>query len=140
MSISDKRNYTQEVPQLIQKNSETKSITFNTNDDQLNYQQRLAEFGIPLNTPAYHDYSMERKANGNNYASSSRKEDPITLFQAKIQQPIAPPHKTNPPLTQPYSLGGRGRGAYARYVGERGGRGSGRGSIPFPKYSTTHEK
>ena len=56
MSISDKRNYTQEVPQLIQKNSETKSITLNTNDDQLNYQQRLAEFGIPLNTPVSHDY------------------------------------------------------------------------------------
>ena len=28
--ISEKRNYTQEVPQLIQKNSETKSVTLST--------------------------------------------------------------------------------------------------------------
>ena len=37
-SISDKRNYTQEISQLIQKNSETKNVTFNTDDDHLNYQ------------------------------------------------------------------------------------------------------
>ena len=33
---------------------------------------------------------------------------------------------------------GRGRGSYARYGGGRGGRGSGRGTTPFPKYSTIH--
>ena len=119
-SISEKRNNTQEVPQLIQKNSETKSVTFNTNDNQLNYQQRLAEFGTPPNTPAPHNYSMERKFNGNNYALSPRGEDPIISFQARIQQPLTPPHKNNPPFTQPHSLGGRGRGAYARYGGVRG--------------------
>ena len=83
---------------------------------------------------------MERKANGNNYASSSRGEGPITSFQARIQQPSTPPHKNNQPLIQPHSLGGRYRGAYARCGGGRGGRGSGRGPIPFQKYSTIHDK
>ena len=59
-SISEKRDYTQEVPQLIQKNSETKIVTFNTKDDQPNYQQRLTTFGIPPNTPAPHDSPTER--------------------------------------------------------------------------------
>ena len=135
-SISEKRNYTQEVTQLIQNNSETKSVTFNNKDDQQNYQQRLTAFGIPPNTLALHDSPTERTVNGNNYASPSREEDPITPVQARIQQPT-PPHKTNPLLTH-HSMGGRGRGAYARYGGGRGGRGSERGSIPFPKYSTIH--
>ena len=125
---------------MIQKNNETKSVTFNTNDDQPNYQQRLTELRIPPNTLSPHDSLMEKKVNGNNYASSSRVEDPITSFQARIQQPLTPPHKNNPPLTQPHSLGGRDRWAYAKYGGGRGERGTGRGLIPFPKYSTIHVK
>ena len=82
-SISEKRNYIQEVPQSIQKNSETKSVTFNTNDDQPNYQQKLGEFGIPPNTSSPHDYSTERKVNGNNYTSSSRKK---SLSHNSMQQ------------------------------------------------------
>ena len=35
-------------------------------------------------------------------------------------------------------MGGRDRGVYARYGGGRGGHGSGRGSIPFPKCLTIH--
>ena len=35
-------------------------------------------------------------------------------------------------------MGGRGRGAYARYGGGREGRGSEIGSISSPKYSTIH--
>ena len=80
---------------------------------------------------------MERDANDNNYASPSCEEDPITSFQARLQQPT-PPHKINPSITQPQSMGGRGRGAYARYGGGREGRGSGRGPISSPKYSTIH--
>ena len=114
--ISNKRNYTQEVPQLIQKNSETKSVTFNTKDNQPNYQQRLTAFGIPPNTPTPHDSPTERKVNSYNYASPSREEDPITSFQERIQQPTLP-HKIDPSLTQPHSIGGRGIGAYARYEG-----------------------
>ena len=135
--ISEKRTYTQEVPQLIQKNSESKIVTFNTKDDQLNYQQRLTAFGIPPNTPTPHDTPTERKVNDNNYASPSQEEDFITSFQSRIQQPT-PPRKINPSLIQPHSMGGRGRGAYARYGGGRGGRGSGRGPISSPKYSTIH--
>ena len=98
-SISEKRKYTQEVPQLIQKNSETKSVTFNTKDDQPNYKQRLTAFGILPNTPAPHDSPTERTVNGKNYTSPSREEDLITSFQARIQEPT-PPHKTNPSLIQ----------------------------------------
>ena len=83
---------------MIQKNSETKSVTFNTNDDQSNYQQILAEFGIPPNTSAPRDYSTKRKVNENNYVSFSREEDPITSFQIRIQQPITSPHKINQSL------------------------------------------
>ena len=85
-SISEKINYTQEIPQLIKKNSETKSVTFNTEDDQPNYQQRLNVFGIPPNTPAPRDSPTERKVNDNIYASLSREEDPITSFQTRIQE------------------------------------------------------
>ena len=131
ISITEKRTHTQEIPQLIQKNNETKSVTFNT-VDQINYQQRLTAFGIPPNTPAPHNPPTERKVNDNNYASPSREEDPITSFQARIQQPT-PPHTINPSFTQPHSIGGRGREAYARYDGGRGGRGSGRGPITSPK-------
>ena len=134
--ITDKRAHTQEVPQLIQKNYKTKSVTFNT-DDQLNYQQRLTAFGTPSNTPTPPYPPMERDANDNNYASPSCEEDPITSFQARLQQPT-PSHRINPSITKTHSMGGRGRGAYARYGGGRGGRGPGRGPIPFPKYSTIH--
>ena len=137
ISISEKRTYTREVPLLIQKNNETKSVTFNTTDDQLTYQQRLTAFGIPPNTPATQDSPTERNVNDNNYASPSREEDPITLFQARIQQPT-PPHRINPSLTQPHSMGDRGRGACARYGGGQGGRGSGRGPISSPKKLTIH--
>ena len=125
---------------MIQKNNEIKSVTFNTNKDQPKYQQRLDEFGTPSNTSAPHDYSTESKVNGNNYASSSREKDPIISFQARLQQPITSPHKINPTITHPYSLGGRGGGVYARYGGRGRGRGLGRGPIMFLNYSTIHDK
>ena len=60
ISITEKRTHTQEVPQLIQNNNETKNVTFNT-DDQINYQQRLTVFGIPPNTPPPHNPPTEKK-------------------------------------------------------------------------------
>ena len=137
ISIFEKRTYTQEVSQLIQKNSETKSVTFNTKDDQPNYQHILTAFGIPPNSPAPHESPTERKVNDNNYASPSIEKNLITSFQARIQQPT-PPHKIKPSLTQPHSMGSRGRWAYARYGGGQGGCCSGRGPISSLKYSTIH--
>ena len=137
-SISAKRNFIQDIPQLIQKNNDIEIVTFNNVEDQPNYQQRLDAFGTPPNnilTP--HNYSKEIKVNGkNNHVSSTREEDPIISIQGRLQQPNTPPHKINPSTTPPHPIGGRGRGAYARYGGERGGRGLGRGPHPPPRYST----
>ena len=142
-SIPEKRKSTQEIPQLIRKENEIKSGTFNNVEDQPNYQQRLNEFGILPNcspTPPYFQLK-ESKANGrDSYVKPIGEEDPITSFQKRIIQPTPLPHKINQPTTQQYSIRGRDRGAYTRYVGGRGGHGSGREPRIFPRYATTQDK
>ena len=60
ISISAKRNFIQEVPQLIQKNNDIKSVTFNKVEDQPNYQQRLDEFGtLSNNISTPHNHSKD---------------------------------------------------------------------------------
>ena len=57
---NSKRNSIQEVPQLIQKNNDIKSVTFNKVEDQPNYQQRLDEFGtLSNNISTPHNHSKD---------------------------------------------------------------------------------
>ena len=78
-SISEKRNSTKEIPQLIRKENEIKSVTFNNVENQPNYQQRLDDFGKPPNyspTPPHYQLK-ESKANGrDNYVNSQAKKTP----------------------------------------------------------------
>ena len=74
------------------------------------------------------------------YVKSTIEKEPIASFQKIIKQPTSTPHKINQPPTQQHSIGGRGRGAYARYGGGRGRYGSGRGPYLFPRYSTIQDK
>ena len=54
-SIPEKINSTQDIPQLIRKENEIKSVTFNNVEDEPNYQQRLDDFGTPPNySPTHH--------------------------------------------------------------------------------------
>ena len=57
---NSKRNSIQEIPQLIQKNNDIKSVTFNKVEDQPNYQQRLDEFGtLSNNISTPHNHSKD---------------------------------------------------------------------------------
>ena len=64
-SISEKRTLIPEIPQAIQKNNYTKSVTFNNVEDQPHYQRKLNAFGTPpknISTP--HNYSEKSQVNG----------------------------------------------------------------------------
>ena len=103
-SISVKRNFIQEIPQLIQKNNDIKSepsTTLRTNQT-INNDQMHSEYHL---TTSQHHTTTQRKLKllKNNHVSSTREEDPI------IQQLNTLPHKINPPTTQPHSIGGRER-------------------------------
>ena len=148
-SIPDKINSTQEIPQLTRQENEIKSVTFNNVADELNYQKLLDNFGTPPNyspTPPHYQLK-DSKANGRDkYVKPTGEEDPIISFQKRIIQPTPPPYRTNQPTAQQYSIEGRcrdrgrGRGAYARYGGRRGGHDSEREPHPFPIYSTIQDK
>ena len=86
-SIPEKRNSTQDIPQLIRKANEIKIVTFNNVEDQQNYHQRLDDFGTPPNySPTTSHYQpKESKANGrDNYVNPTSKEDSYYIIQREI--------------------------------------------------------
>ena len=139
-SIPEKRTLIPEIPQAIQKNNFTKSVNFNNVEDQPNYQRNLDAFGTPpknISTPP--NYSEENQVNGKDTkVQSTREEEPDTSFQGRIQQPSNPHRNTTSP-TNLYHPTGR-PGAYTRYGGGRGGRGSGRGTNLFPRHLSKLDK
>ena len=142
-SIPEKRNSTQEIPQLTQKENDIKSVTFNNIEDQPNHQQRLDDFGTPPNyspTSPYYQLKESKANRRDNYIKPTSEEDPTTSFKKRIKQPTPTPHKINQPTTQQHSIRGTDREAYTRYEDRRGGRGPGREPHPFPRYSTIQDK
>jgi len=139
-SIPEKITLISEIPQVIQKNNLNKSVTFNNVEDQPNYQRKLDAFGTPpknITTPP--NYSEVNQVNGKDTkVQATEEEEPDTSFQGRIQQPGNPHRNTTPP-TNLHNPTGRS-GAYARYGGGRGGRGSGRGTNLFPRQSSNLDK
>ena len=122
-SNSNKRNATKESSQPIHNKNETKSIT-----------------------------SISSKSRGETKSVTfDDEEEPTTSFQQRLKKFGTPPQVINPTNQHlwndgyPSSLqqqanGGRGRGAYARYGGGRGGRGKGPGYGPSKGYSEYRDK
>ena len=140
-AISEKRNFNPKMPQLIQHNTEEKTVTYNNIEEQPNYQQRLEEFGTPTQFQPSNPQLISKESSANAKNQSTKvieEEEPITSFQQGLNNLVILPFKSNSTFQQ-QSTGGGGRGAYARYGGgRRGGRGS--GPTQSHGYSTIHDK
>ena len=126
---------------MIQHHTDEKTVPCNNIEEKPNCQQILKDFGTLIQFQPSNQQltSKERSANAKNQSTKfTEVDEPINFLKNRLNNLVITPFKTKSTF-QHQSIGGRGRGAYARYGG--GGR-EDRGSGPTQsqEYSTIYDK